>query len=64
MRRIIKRLTLAIIMLTGLCIGVVKGQDARIKWMNKMKGRGEEKRSRSGPQQVLLDEFEIQSFHN
>ncbi len=66
MKRALNKLMFALLAIAGLCIGIVKGQDARTKWLNKMKNRNDDKRVRiaSNSHEVLLDEYEIQSFHN
>lgn len=65
MKRFINKLIVAFIVIGGLFIGAVKGQEARTKWVNKMKSRTENKRLKpvSQPEEVMLDDFEIASFH-
>lgn len=65
MKPFIYKLIVAFIVVGGLFIGVVKGQEARTKWMNKMKSRNENKRLKTGPlpEEVMLDDFEMASFH-
>lgn len=59
-------MTLASIVTAGLFIGVVKGHDAKTKWMNKRKGRQEQKKVRlaGNTGEVMLDDYELESFHN
>ncbi len=56
------------ILLTGLFIGMVRGQEVRQRWMNRMKNRHEEKEMSkvAGKQSddVLLDEFEMAAYHS
>lgn len=54
------------IVIAGLFIGVVKGQEARAKWVNKMKSKYENKRTKAElhPDEIVLDDYEWQSFHN
>ncbi|TAL51035.1 MAG: hypothetical protein EPN92_01065 [Chitinophagaceae bacterium] len=65
MKSFIYKLIVAFIVVGGLFIGMVKGQEARTKWMNKMKSRKENKRLKTAPQpnEVVLDDFEMASFH-
>jgi hypothetical protein len=65
MKPIVNRMMLVIIMTGGLFIGVVKGQEARTKWVSKMKGRYDNKRMKPviNPDEVMLDDYEIASFH-
>ena len=54
------------IVVAGLFIGMVKGQEARAKWVDKMKSKYENKRAKAGmhPEEIVLDDYEWQSFHN
>lgn len=57
------------ILLTGIFIGMVKGQEARQKWVNKKKIKYEAKRAYSNNMsssehlQVMLDEIEMATYH-
>lgn len=66
MKPVIYKAMLAFIVVGGLFIGILKGQEARTKWMNKMKSRYENKRMKSvaNPDEIVLDDYEWQSFHN
>ena len=65
MKPIVNRMILAGILTGGLFIGVVKGQEARTKWISKMKSRQENKRIKAvvNPDEVTLDDYEMASFH-
>lgn len=56
------------ILLTGLFIGMVRGQEVRQRWITRMKNRHEEKEmTRVADKQsddVLLDEFEMAAYHS
>jgi hypothetical protein len=59
------KLIIAAIVVGGLFVGVVKGQDARTRWISRMKGREEKKmKAEKNPKEVMLDDYEIASFHN
>ena len=67
MKRIFYKFMLTMIVLAGLMIGIVKGQEARHKWVSKKKNRCEnrqlkiEQEVENSP--VILDEFEIATYH-
>jgi len=65
MKSFTQKLMLTAILTCGLFIGMVKGQEARTRWVGKMKNRQDDKKSRSekAPKEVVLDDFEIASFH-
>lgn len=65
MKQINKKIFIATIIAGGLFVGFVKGQDARNKWVNKMKGRHENPKEKTAinEREVALDDFEIASFH-
>ena len=64
MKPIVFHITLACIVVAGLFIGLVKGHDARSKWVSKMKIRQERRvKLSTQPQEIILDEYEVQSFH-
>jgi hypothetical protein len=65
MKQINSKIFIATIIAGGLFVGFIKGQDARNKWVSKMKSRHEnpkEKTEKNG-EEVALDDFEIASFH-
>ena len=52
----------------GLFIGMVRGQEVKQKWIARMKDRYEGKgaanqKTIKGPEEIMLDEFEISSYH-
>jgi hypothetical protein len=55
------------IVIAGLMIGVVKGQEARHKWVSKKKNRYENRQLKIDQEAenspVTLDEFEIATYH-
>ena len=67
MKRIIYSLLLSLIMVAGLFIGMIKGQEVRNKWISKMKFRYEERKENkkqvpSG--EIMLDEIEEATYHS
>jgi len=67
MRRIIYNLLFSMIMIAGLFIGMVKGQEVRNKWISKMKFKHEEKREsqKQVPKgEIMLDEIEEATYHS
>ena len=65
MKQMIYKLTMTTIMTVGLFVGMVKGQEARTRWINKMKGRLEaSEKQKPNPGEVILDEIEMAAFHN
>lgn len=67
MRRIIYSLLFSFIMVAGLFIGMVKGQEVRNKWISKMKFRYEERKENKRPapsRGILLDEIEEATYHS
>jgi hypothetical protein len=55
------------IMIAGMFIGLVKGQEVRNKWISKMKFKHEEKRDSQKPVQrsgIMLDEIEEATYHS
>lgn len=70
MKRIIYTLLFSLIMVAGLFIGMVKGQEVRNRWISKMKTKHEERRSNhvnvaKAPQgEVVLDEIEMATYHS
>jgi hypothetical protein len=65
MKPFTQKLILTAIIFGGLFIGIVRGQEARTRWISKMKSRQDEKKSKleKKPHEVILDDFEIASFH-
>ena len=69
MKTIIYKFTIRMILITGICIGVVKGQEARVKWVSKKKTKYEAKRDsrkhiQAGESLVMLDEIEMSTYHS
>ncbi len=67
MRRIIYTLLFSMIMLAGLFIGMVKGQEVRNKWLSKMKFKHEERRESQKQLvkgEIMLDEIEEATYHS
>jgi len=69
MKRIFYKFMLTMVVFVGLLVGVVKGQEARQKWVMKKKTRYEQKKQICETQQdanssVLLDEFEMATYHS
>ncbi len=62
MKQFNQKIFIAAVVVGGLFIGAVKGQEARSRWVNKMKVRDE--RKVKNPNEVVLDDYEIASFHN
>jgi hypothetical protein len=67
MKKIIYSMLLAMIVVAGLFIGMIKGSEVRNKWISKMKFRYEEKKEtkkivpRGG---IMLDEIEESTYHS
>jgi len=65
MKQFNHRIIIAAIVVGGLFVGAVKGQDARTRWVSKMKGREDRKpKAEKNANEVELDDYEIASFHN
>lgn len=67
MRRIIYTLLLSMIMIGGLFIGMVRGQEVRNKWVSKMKFKHEERKvskKQLGHGEIMLDEIEEATYHS
>lgn len=62
MKQINQRIFIAAVVVGGLFIGAVKGHEARLRWITKMKVKDEKKIA--NPHEVVLDDYEIASFHN
>ncbi len=65
MKQMNRKIIIASIIAGGLFVGFVKGQDARSRWVSKMKNRQENPKSNSEKtsNEVALDDYEIASFH-
>ena len=65
MKQINHRVIIASLVVGGLFIGIVKGQEARNRWVTKMRSRYENNRPKSEKKSPIvdLDDFEISSFH-
>jgi hypothetical protein len=67
MKRIFYKIMLTMIVFAGLMIGMVKGQEAKQKWISKKKSKYENRQSRISPEiqdsLVILDEFEMATYH-
>ena len=64
MKQINHKIFIAAVVVGGLFIGAVKGQGARSSWVKKMITRDERKMKAQNPNEVVLDDYEIASFHN
>jgi hypothetical protein len=64
MKQFNHKIFIAAVVVGGLFIGAVKGQGARSNWLKKMKTRDERKMRAQNPNEVVLDDYEIASFHN
>ena len=64
MKQINHNIFIAAVVVGGLFVGVVKGQEARTSWVKKMKTRDEKKMKPQNRNEVVLDDYEIASFHN
>jgi len=56
-----------LILLTGIVIGIVKGQEARQKWVTKKKNKYEAKKGfqkKSDASLIVLDEIEMSTYHS
>jgi len=63
MKQFNHKIFVAAVVVGGLFIGAVKGQEARSRWVSKMKIR-DERKIKTNPNEVVLDDYEIASFHN
>ena len=67
MRRISYTLIFSMIMIAGLFIGMVKGQEVRNKWISKMKFKHEETKDHKKPLphgEIMLDDIEEATYHS
>jgi hypothetical protein len=65
MKQMNHKIIVASIIAGGLFVGFVKGQEARSRWVSKMKSRKENWNIKTEKKagEVALDDFEIASFH-
>jgi len=67
MRRITYTLIFSMIMIAGLFIGMVKGQEVRNRWISKMKFKHEERKDHKKPLphgEIMLDDIEEATYHS
>jgi len=69
MKAIFYTFTFRVILVIGIIVGVVKGQEARQRWVSKKKIRYEAKREakrnlNTDGSQVVLDEIEMSTYHS
>ena len=69
MKTIFYTFTLRVILLVGIVVGIMKGQEARQKWVSKKKMKYESKRGNqkslvADRSQVMLDEIEMSTYHS
>ena len=68
MKRVFYTLLFSMIMVAGLFIGMVKGQEVRNRWISKMKFKHEESKENKKqvllPGEVPLDEIELSTYHS
>jgi hypothetical protein len=69
MNQFSKKWVIALIVVVGTVIGIIRGTEARQKWIFKIKNRYEEKRQLAEQKKLLrsggvaLDDIELASFH-
>ncbi len=65
MKKLITKMVLTGVLVTGFFIGIIKGQESRNLWISKMKNKYDfdKTKSQKDPSEVKLDDFEIASFH-
>jgi hypothetical protein len=67
MRKIFAPLVFSMIMVAGLFIGMVKGQEVRNRWISKMRFKHEEgketHRHVAKPGEIMLDDIEEATYH-
>ncbi len=68
MKVVIYKFFFRLILVAGIFVGIVKGQEARQKWVTRKKMKYEAKRAvqkRVGDHSlVMLDDFEMSAFHS
>lgn len=65
----IYKMPFSLILMSGMLIGMVKGQEVKQKWVSKMKNRYEEQRAPSKTikykqAEIMLDEIELATYHS
>jgi hypothetical protein len=68
MKTIFYKFMLTMIVCVGLLVGIVKGQEARQKWVTKKKAKYEHKKNQldgtaESNSLVMLDEYELATYH-
>lgn len=69
MNRFQQKMVIMLAVIVGTVIGLFKGNEARQKWVYKIKSRYEDKRQMAirktiMPGEVMLDDIELAAFHN
>ncbi len=69
MKTIFYKFTFRLILLVGIIVGIMKGQEARQKWVSKKKMKYEARKANqkdlnTGESQVVLDEIEMLTYHS
>lgn len=69
MKAIFYTFTLRVILLVGIVVGIMKGQEARQKWVSKKKMKYESKKANQNNSiadrsKVMLDEIEMSTYHS
>jgi hypothetical protein len=69
MKMIFYKFTFRLILLVGIFVGIMKGQEARQKWVSKKKMKYEakkanQKNSIADGSQVILDDIEMATYHS
>jgi hypothetical protein len=69
MKAIFYTFTFRLILLVGILVGIMKGQEARQKWVSKKKMKYEAKKANQknavdDKYQVALDEIEMSTYHS
>jgi hypothetical protein len=68
MKTIFYKFTLRLILMVGIIVGIMKGQEARQKWVSKKKMKYEAKKANKNiitdNSQVALDEIEMSTYHS
>ena len=65
MKKINHSMFITSVLIAGFFIGIVKGQEIRSQWINKMKDRHDNRKLKAmkKTREVTLDDYEISSFH-
>ena len=69
MKTMFYKFTFRLFLVGGIIVGIVKGQDARQKWVTKKKIRYEARKAQqkttdADPALVVLDEIEMSTYHS